>query len=234
MLYSDSYFSWCSGMIRGAASLIGCSVCDPLLRCSGSDAQCFTRCPFGLVFTKRKYCRHHFHNWIISLGITLRLTCWKAHIYNKKIIFQKSEAQNVVLTLRWNAYVGSEQQINTVKPLYSRHLRTLTSLSVIERCPLLGGKLTKTVAFENKSFVRSIQGMSAIWDVRYWEVSLYKQKKKFAVALGIFIRFTQFSLLVSRKDFLANSMFVLIQFQYFFSTVLIIYRRLKYWFSPVT
>ena len=86
-----------------AASAIGCSVCDPLLRCSRTAGQCFTRCPFGLVFAKRKYFRHHFHNWIIPLGIALRLTCWKAHIYNKRIIFQKSEAQNVVLTLRWDA-----------------------------------------------------------------------------------------------------------------------------------
>ena len=50
----------------------------------------------------------------------------------------------------------------TVKPLNSGHVRILTSLSVIERCSLLGDNLKK------------IQGMSAIWDVRYWQVSPYK------------------------------------------------------------
>ena len=58
--------------------------------------------------------------------------------------------------------------INTVKPLNSRHLRVLKIMSVIERCLLLGGNFKKIVTVGTKCF----QGMSAIWDVRYWEVSL--------------------------------------------------------------
>ena len=57
---------------------------------------------------------------------------------------------------------------NTVKPLNSRHLRVLKIISVIERCLLLGGNFKKIVTVGTKCF----QGMSAIWDVRYWEVSL--------------------------------------------------------------
>ena len=43
---------------------------------------------------------------------------------------------------------------DTVKPLNSGHLRVLKSLSVIKKCPLLGGSLTKIVKFETKHFVR--------------------------------------------------------------------------------
>ena len=57
--------------------------------------------------------------------------------------------------------------INTVKPLNRGHLRALKNLSVIERCPLLGGNLIKIVTFRTKFFVRYS------WDVHYWEVSLY-------------------------------------------------------------
>ena len=45
-------------------------------------------------------------------------------------------------------------------------------LSVIERCHLLGGNLKKTVTFGANCFV-AIQAMPVIWDVRYWEISLY-------------------------------------------------------------
>ena len=64
------------------------------------------------------------------------------------------------------------RKIDTVKPLNSRHLRILKNLSVIERCPLLRGNLKKIVTFWTKRF--AIHGMSAIWDVRYWEVSQEK------------------------------------------------------------
>ena len=43
--------------------------------------------------------------------------------------------------------------IDTVKPLNSGNLRVLKNLSVIKRCPLLGGSLTKIVTFETKNFV---------------------------------------------------------------------------------
>ena len=52
---------------------------------------------------------------------------------------------------------------NTVKPLNSGHLRVLKNWSAIKRCPLLGGRL---------NILSAIHGISAIWDVRYWEVSL--------------------------------------------------------------
>ena len=41
-----------------------------------------------------------------------------------------------------------------MKPLNSGHLRILKNLSVIERCPLLGGNLKKIVAFGTKHFAR--------------------------------------------------------------------------------
>ena len=67
--------------------------------------------------------------------------------------------------------------------LNSGHLRVLKHLSVIKRCPLLGGSLTKIVTFGTKPLF-AIQGTSAIWDVCYREVSLhyvssiYPDKKK--------------------------------------------------------
>ena len=42
---------------------------------------------------------------------------------------------------------------NTVKPLNSGHLRVLKGFSVINRCPLLRGSLTKIVTFGTKHFV---------------------------------------------------------------------------------
>ena len=41
----------------------------------------------------------------------------------------------------------------TVKPLNSRHLRVLKNLSVIKRCPLLGGCLIVILTFGTKHFV---------------------------------------------------------------------------------
>ena len=48
-----------------------------------------------------------------------------------------------------------------MKPLNSGHLRVLKNVSVIERCPLLGGNLKKIVTFGTKCFVRYS------WHVRY-------------------------------------------------------------------
>ena len=42
---------------------------------------------------------------------------------------------------------------DTVKPLNSGHLLVLKNLSVIKRCPLLGGSLTKIFTFGTKHFV---------------------------------------------------------------------------------
>ena len=49
----------------------------------------------------------------------------------------------------------------TGKLLNSGHLRFLKNLSLIKRCPLLGGSLTKIVTFETKHFVHYSS------DVRY-------------------------------------------------------------------
>ena len=54
----------------------------------------------------------------------------------------------------------------TMKHQNSGHMRVLKNLSVIKRCPLLGGSLKKIVTFGTKYFVD-------YWDVRYWEISLY-------------------------------------------------------------
>ena len=50
----------------------------------------------------------------------------------------------------------------TVKPLNRGHLRVLRKLSVIERCPLLGGNLKNIVTFGTKCFVRYL------WHARYF------------------------------------------------------------------
>ena len=49
---------------------------------------------------------------------------------------------------------------STVKPLNNGHLRVLKNLSVIKRCPLLGGSLTKIVIF-GLNILSAIEGMSA-------------------------------------------------------------------------
>ena len=53
----------------------------------------------------------------------------------------------------------------------------LKNMFVIERCPLLTGVSKKAVTFGllhlGLTVSSTIQGMSAIWDVRYWEVLLY-------------------------------------------------------------
>ena len=41
-----------------------------------------------------------------------------------------------------------------MKPLNSGHLRVFKNLSVIERCPLLGGNFKKIATFGTKCFVR--------------------------------------------------------------------------------
>ena len=47
---------------------------------------------------------------------------------------------------------------STVKPLNSRHLWVLKCLTVIERCPLLGGNLKKDLGL---NVLSAIHGMSA-------------------------------------------------------------------------
>ena len=42
---------------------------------------------------------------------------------------------------------------DTVKLLNIKHIRILKNLSVMKRCPLLGGSLTKIVTFGTKHFV---------------------------------------------------------------------------------
>ena len=54
----------------------------------------------------------------------------------------------------------------TVKPLNSGHVQVLKNLSVIERCPLLGGNLQKIVTFGAKCFFRYL------WHIRYLECQL--------------------------------------------------------------
>ena len=50
--------------------------------------------------------------------------------------------------------VGRQNKKNiTMKPLNSGHLQVLKNMTVIKRCLLLGGSLTKIVTFETKSFV---------------------------------------------------------------------------------
>ena len=52
-------------------------------------------------------------------------------------------------------------------PLNSGHLQVTKNFSVINRCPLLGGSLTKIVAFGSKHFACYLR------HAHYWEVSPY-------------------------------------------------------------
>ena len=56
--------------------------------------------------------------------------------------------------------------INTAKPLNSGHLRFFKKLSIIERCPLLGGNLKRVLTFGIQSFFRYSR------HVRYFECPL--------------------------------------------------------------
>ena len=56
---------------------------------------------------------------------------------------------------------GNTANIFTVEPLNTGHLRVLKYLSVIKRCPLLGGNFKKIVTFGSKCF-DSYYGMAAI------------------------------------------------------------------------
>ena len=69
----------------------------------------------------------------------------------------KTEINNALF---WYALTGHfwygilRSYYHTVKPLNSGHLQVLKNLSVIERCPLLGGNFKKIVTFGTKRFVR--------------------------------------------------------------------------------
>ena len=76
---------------------------------------------------------------------------------------------HAIVSLPWCIVYDINFQ-NIVKPLKRGHLRVLKSLSVIETCRLLGGNFKKILSV--------IHSMSAIWDVRYWEVSLLKANCK--------------------------------------------------------
>ena len=65
---------------------------------------------------------------------------------------------------KWFQQTGKNPWVSTVKPLNSGQLRVLKNLSVIKRCPLLGGSLTEIVTF-GLNILSAIQGMSAVWDV---------------------------------------------------------------------
>ena len=73
--------------------------------------------------------------------------------------------QCLLFVLRWSYIFYS-------KPLNSGHLRAL------KNCPLLwGGRywkvIIKRLSYLGLKVLFAIHGMSTIWDVRYWEVSLY-------------------------------------------------------------
>ena len=73
--------------------------------------------------------------------------------------YHRNKKRVKVNLLSRNENNGSEillfdNEWTTVKPLNSGHLRVLKNLSVIKRCPLLGGSLTKIVTFGTKHVVR--------------------------------------------------------------------------------
>ena len=73
----------------------------------------------------------------------------------------------LVLDSQVNHKKGFNIDFDTVKPLNSGHLQVLKNLSVIERCPLLGGNFTLTVIFGTEHFACYSRYIC------YWEVSRY-------------------------------------------------------------
>ena len=74
-----------------------------------------------------------------------------------KLIFSSLTTAKVIIKKRVKILVISAgiftitkdvKEYDTVKPLNSGHLRVFKNLSVIERCPLLGGYLKRIVTFE--------------------------------------------------------------------------------------
>ena len=60
-----------------------------------------------------------------------------------------------------NTLCNIAENISTVKPLNSGHLQVLKNLSVMQRCPVLGGNLKNIFLSGTKCFVRYS------WHVRY-------------------------------------------------------------------
>ena len=90
----------------------------------------------------------------------------------------------------------------TVKPLNSGHLRVLKNLSIIERCPQLGGNFKKIVTFETKRFVRYS------WHARClgcpllggFTVSLFLEKEKIVNLLYDLYMFLLFCYILGQEE----------------------------------
>ena len=78
--------------------------------------------------------------------------------YSDTVLLNASQNTSFDLITRTR---GNTANIFTVKPLNTTHLRVLKHLSVIERCPLLGGNFKKIVTLESNGFDRYS------WHVRY-------------------------------------------------------------------
>ena len=102
----------------------------------------------------------------------LQHRCFPVNIAKFLITPILKKSANVCFWISEAACISIVLNANTVKPLNSGHLRVLRNLSVIERCLLLGGNLKKTVTFGTNCFVCYSRHV-AIWDIHYWEVSLY-------------------------------------------------------------
>ena len=102
----------------------------------------------------------------------LQHRCFSVNIAKILITPILKKSANVCFWTSGAACISIVLNANTVKPLNSGHLRVLRNLSVIERCLLLGGNLKKTVTFGTNCFVCYSRHI-AIWNVRYWETSLY-------------------------------------------------------------
>ena len=62
---------------------------------------------------------------------------------------------------------------NSVKPLNSGHLRVLKNLFVVKRCPRYWEAVYQRLSHLGLHILSAIQGMSTVWDARFWEVSLF-------------------------------------------------------------
>ena len=105
--------------------------------------------PWCVTFTKWKGRTQIHLKWLIF---------WKNQIFLFHIINHK---RNLKQFIQLNANI-CQYEVDTVKPLNSGHLRVLKKLTVIERCPLLGGNFKKIVMFGTQRLVRYSQHVCAL------------------------------------------------------------------------
>ena len=113
-------------------------------------------CFYEIIFFYIFYCFHRFscNQPTFNLDPTVALM-WNGNIGSLKCFDEALKRKQNALKLETTPlffYIFVEG--NAMKPLNSGHLRVSKKLSVIERCPLLGGNFKKIVTYGTQRFVR--------------------------------------------------------------------------------